>query len=270
MVCTAITLAFFGFLRYADLAKLQVDWVLVFSHHLDLFLEERKTDQFRLGQWLVVCAWPNSHACPVTLVRRLLERARLAGHRPLFSKLTAAGDAYADTKPIPYATLRTLFLEKFEAIGLDTSKFGTHSCRAGGATLAANNGVADKLWMEHGGWRSARVAQGYVKTAHSLKASVTQAMTGTAPAARVAPPSSAICRELAREWRHQAVGHNWAPRQSPRLPARCHRQCTGQAHTAGSWPGPASSIRQHAHLAGRRIRRAIVAGPGRHFLTARL
>lgn len=180
MVCTAISLAFFGFLRYADLAELRVDWVLICSHHLDLFLQQRKTDQFRLGQWLVVCAWVNSPACPVMLVRRLVERAGLAGHRPLFSKLTPTGDAYADAQPIPYATLRTLFLEKFAAIGLDTSKFGTHSCRAGGATLAANHGVQDKLWMEHGGWRSARAAQGYVKTAHGLKASVTQAMVGGA------------------------------------------------------------------------------------------
>lgn len=176
MACTAISLAFFGFLRYADLAVLRVDWVAVESHHLDLFLEHRKTDQFRVGQWVVVCAWAGSPACPVALITRLLERAALSGHRPLFSALTAAGDAYASTKPIAYPELRTLFLEKFAAIGLDTKKFGTHSCRAGGATLAANNGVPDKLWREHGGWRSARAAQGYVKTAHELKSSVTQRM----------------------------------------------------------------------------------------------
>lgn len=176
MVCAAISLAFFGFFRYADLAVLRVDWILFYSHHLDLFLEERKTDQFRQGQWVVVCSWADSPACPLRLVRRLVERAGLAGHRPLFSKPTPAGDAYADSRPIPYATLRALFLDKFSAVGLDTAKFGTHSCRAGGATLAANNGVPDKLWMEHGGWRSARAAQGYVKTAHSLKLEVTSAM----------------------------------------------------------------------------------------------
>lgn len=191
MVCTAISLAFFGFLRYPDLAALRVDWVLVFSHHLDLFLLQRKTDQFREGQWLVVCAWHNSPACPVTLVRRLVEQAGLAGHRPLFSELTAAGDAYTSTKPIPYAKLRTMFLAKFAAIGLDTTKFGTHSCRAGGATLAANNGVPDKLWMEHGGWRSARAAQGYVKTAHNRKAGVTQAMTGGR--GTLTPPRWHVC-----------------------------------------------------------------------------
>lgn len=191
MTCTAISLAFFGFLRYADLAVLRVDWVLLYDHHLDFFLEERKTDQFRLGQWVVACAWQGSPACPVQLVRRLLERAELSGHRPLFSELTPDGTAYATTKPLAYSTLRTKFLAKFAAIGLDPAKFGTHSCRAGGATLAANNGVPDKLWMEHGGWRSARAAQGYVKTAHSLKAQVTRTMVqDPRPADQPAPSSS--------------------------------------------------------------------------------
>jgi hypothetical protein len=179
MVCAAMSLAFFAFLRYADLAMLRVDWVLTYDHHLDLFLEERKTDQFRLGQWVVACAWVDSPACPVRLVRRLVERARLVGHRPLFSEVRDG--AYASTKPIAYAKLRELFLTKFAAIGLDTTKFGTHSCRAGGATLAANNGVPDKLWMEHGGWRSARAAHGYVATAHSLKEEVMRAMLHAPP-----------------------------------------------------------------------------------------
>ena len=54
--------------------------------------------------------------------------------------------------------------------------FGLHSLRAGGATLAANSGVPDRLWMEHGGWRSFRSAVGYVKTSSEVKASVTNAM----------------------------------------------------------------------------------------------
>ena len=55
-------------------------------------------------------------------------------------------------------------------------KFGLHCLRAGGATLAANSGVSDRLWMEHGGWRSFRSAVGYVKTSSEVKASVTKAM----------------------------------------------------------------------------------------------
>lgn len=176
MVCTAMSMAFFGFLRYSDLAVIVADELLFATDDtwLDVFLEERKTDQFREGQWVVLSAWAGSPACPVTLARRLLARVPLRPGAPLFSAV--AGDEYADAAPIDYSALRRLFLEKFEAIGLDPAKFGTHSCRAGGATLAANCGVPDRIWREHGGWRSVRAASGYVKTAHAVKLAVTQAM----------------------------------------------------------------------------------------------
>ena len=41
--------------------------------------------------------------------------------------------------------------------------FGTHSFRAGGATLAANNGVEDRLFKRHGRWKSESAKDGYVK-----------------------------------------------------------------------------------------------------------
>ena len=65
-------------------------------------------------------------------------------------------------------------------------RFGLRSLRAGGATLAANSGVSDRLWMEHGGWRSLRSAVGYVKTSSEVKASVTRPCS--------APPD--LCRTV--------------------------------------------------------------------------
>ena len=41
--------------------------------------------------------------------------------------------------------MRELFLAKLKDLGVDSSKFGLHSLRAGGASAAANAGVA--------GWR---------------------------------------------------------------------------------------------------------------------
>lgn len=191
MVCTAISLAFFAFFRYSDLARLHWDTCEDYIHHLDLFLEQRKTDQFREGQWVVVAAFPDSPACPRSLLHRLRQRlgAAASGRRPVFS--TVGKDGYSSRSALPYKTCRELFLAKFAAVGLDTALFGTHSCRAGGATLAANLGVPDKLWREHGGWRSARAAQGYVKTAHTLKLGVTQAMQQRQPSPGATAPSAA-------------------------------------------------------------------------------
>ena len=48
-------------------------------------------------------------------------------------------------------------------IGLDKSKFGLHSLRSGGASVAANKGIADRLFKRHGRWRSDNAKDGYVK-----------------------------------------------------------------------------------------------------------
>ncbi|KAK9918656.1 hypothetical protein WJX75_005689 [Coccomyxa subellipsoidea] len=56
------------------------------------------------------------------------------------------------------------------------AKYGLHSLRSGGATLAANSGVQDSLWMEHGGWKSERAARGYIKTSVASKLSVNHSM----------------------------------------------------------------------------------------------
>ena len=89
---------------------------------------------------------------------------------PLFSAVSVhEGQKVYGSTPISYQSLRKGDLEVFQEVGL-------HSLRAGGAALAANSGVSDRLWMEHGGWRSFRSAVGYVKTSSEVKAGVTKAM----------------------------------------------------------------------------------------------
>ena len=41
--------------------------------------------------------------------------------------------------------------------------FSTHSLRAGGASAAANAGVADRLFQRHGRWKSVSAKNGYVE-----------------------------------------------------------------------------------------------------------
>jgi hypothetical protein len=40
---------------------------------------------------------------------------------------------------------------------------GLHSCRIGGATAAANGHVEDRLFQQHGRWRSTEAMRGYVR-----------------------------------------------------------------------------------------------------------
>ena len=90
--------------------------------------------------------------------------------------LSVRGHEVYGSTPISYQPLRRGMLKVFQEVGLPKEKFGTHSMRSGGATLAANSGVRDSLWMKHRGWKSYKSAVGYVETSSEAKASVTNAI----------------------------------------------------------------------------------------------
>ncbi|BDA47359.1 probable integrase/recombinase xerD homolog [Coccomyxa sp. Obi] len=177
-LATAISLGFCGFFRYDDLSHIRVNNLkLVGESLLEIRLDSRKNDQYREGSLIVLSAI-ESYSCPVKSVALLLQRAGLEGSsRPLFSAVSVCDgvEVYGNT-PASYQYLRRGILEPFQAVGLPAKQFGLHSLRAGGATQAANQGIPDRLWMEHGGWKSQRSAFGYVKTSSEVKAGVTQAM----------------------------------------------------------------------------------------------
>jgi len=58
----------------------------------------------------------------------------------------------------------TMFRKKLEALGHSATGFGLHSFRAGGASAAAKAGVPDRLFKQHGRWKS----DGYVEKTGSL------------------------------------------------------------------------------------------------------
>lgn len=75
-------------------------------------------------------------------------------------------------RPISYSRVRELFRTSLDKIDLDKSKFGLHSLGSGGATSAANNSVADRLFKTHGRWRSENAEDGYVQDDVRTKLSV--------------------------------------------------------------------------------------------------
>ena len=55
---------------------------------------------------------------------------------------------------LSYTTVRDMLKEMFMGIGADYRSFGIHSLRSGGATAAAAAGVQDKLFKQHGRWKT--------------------------------------------------------------------------------------------------------------------
>ena len=167
---------FFGFFRYSDLARIQVEFCFVTEAGVRVFLESRKNDQFREGSWIFMSANPGDQVCPVGLARRWLAESGLqpAEGQALFPQVVEGG--VSGQGPAPYSGVRDHFRSTLSLLGVPPAAFGTHSLRSGGATLAANCGIQDRLWREHGGWRSEKCALGYVQTAASAKLAVTAAM----------------------------------------------------------------------------------------------
>ena len=81
----------------------------------------------------------------------------------------------------PYHQVRSMVLKLLAGeLGMPLEvvekRFGTQSLRSGGATLVAAEGVSDRMFQRHGGWRSAEVKDRYVKDTLQAKLAVTAMM----------------------------------------------------------------------------------------------
>lgn len=179
-------LSFAAFLRYDDVSRILLKDVRIFSDHAAVFLSKRKNAQFREGH-VVVFARGRSAACPVRLLERLLGAKAWSPDEPLFQGFDGhatrkgTGDVKMSGSPIKYTQARhyiTMFLAKALGWSLtDTQKaFGLHSLRSGGATKAAAEGVCERVFQAHGGWRSREAMMVYLEDPLDTKLAVSKSL----------------------------------------------------------------------------------------------
>ncbi|XP_020623284.1 uncharacterized protein LOC110060823 [Orbicella faveolata] len=128
------SLGFFGFLRWDDLRHFSVDSFYFADSHVAIFLEKRKNDQFREG-------------LSVISTRVAYQERSSSAERGCMS----------------YSRAKELIKEELGKEGQDPTKFGIHSLCSGGTSAAAALGVPDRLFQRHGGRRSERARNNYVK-----------------------------------------------------------------------------------------------------------
>jgi integrase len=175
-----ITLAFYGFLRYDEISRLEINHIHLSSSHLTLFIAKAKNDQLREGNSVCIARLKNGH-CPVALLEMYCQLANCVGKKHLFlfrRVIIQKGTRCLWTKNvrISYNSVRNLVKNKCSQIGLDARHFGTHSMRSGGSTAAANAGIGDRAFQRHGRWASSSAKDGYVKDSLNAKLAVTQAL----------------------------------------------------------------------------------------------
>ena len=76
---------------------------------------------------------------------------------------TSGGERLRGTGPLSYITMREHFRGKVLELGYPVSGYGLHSLRAGGASAAARARVPDRLFRQHGRWRSETAKDGYIE-----------------------------------------------------------------------------------------------------------
>ena len=165
---TLMVVSFAGFLRYSEVSNLTLGDIVFEPTFMRLFIEQSKTDQYREGHWVFI-AKTVSEICPVKTLNMYITRAGIELHDEFlfrglsFFKSKGIHKLRKKNKPISYSTARLHVLDLIKGIGLNEKLFGLHSLRSGGATEAARNGVPDRLFQNHGRWKSEKIKDGYVR-----------------------------------------------------------------------------------------------------------
>lgn len=171
-LCSMTLLAYAGFFRHAELVELRECDISVHTSHVKCFIQHSKTDQYREGAWVIIAA-TGKPTCPVAMLNKYMLLGDIipgSSEEYLFRALTLKKSLKKYVLrggKLSYTTCRDLFKAALSSIGLDSSYFGLHSLRAGGASAAAALGISDRLFKKHGRWKSDSAKDGYVK--ESLK-----------------------------------------------------------------------------------------------------
>ena len=164
-IAMALT-AFSAFLRFDEVVSLRCCDVQFRAGYMVIKVLSSKTDQLRQGDEVVVVR-SGSATCPVVCLEQYCKLAGIdsGSTERLFRAIshTRNGEKLRNSGSLSYSRVRELLLDKLQSLGYERSLFGTHSFRAGGATLAANQGVPDRMFKRHGRWRSETAKDGYVK-----------------------------------------------------------------------------------------------------------
>lgn len=117
---------------------------------LFFFIERSKTVRDRRGYTVIVPASANSLICPHRWFNRYSQaRAReKVTKSEFFFHNEGSSEKLADTTP------NHIVKRELEAIGVDPARYGSHSCRSGGVSEAADKGCPVEILKRHGHWTS--------------------------------------------------------------------------------------------------------------------
>ncbi len=157
-----LLLGFAGAFRRSELWALEVSDLSFDADGLTVRVRASKTDQEGAGAVVGIRRSADPSMCPVLAVRAWLDASGIESGPVLrsVSRHGRIGEAMSGRDVARRVKLAA------ERAGLDPSRFGAHSLRAGLATAAAKRGASTGDIMRQGRWRSAQMVEAvYVRPA---------------------------------------------------------------------------------------------------------
>ena len=173
MLWTAMLVAFFAFLRSAELIALTVSDLSTCNsttHSLPTYIlsiRASKSDPFRQGCQVRLSPSGHPTLCPAKALTNYLRITHLSHSSPLF--------VWSSGNPLCRATLTNCIKWLAASTGINEHLYSLHSFRIGAATTASAAGLPDSLIKTMGRW-SSDAYQSYIRTPLSLLDSVAPAM----------------------------------------------------------------------------------------------
>lgn len=184
MMITMMSVGFGAFLRLDELSSVRRSDVVFYKDHMRIFVRKSKTDQYRIGYWVIVARSTNFFN-PVTLMENYIQRLQPGPEEYLFRTiwrrtLQTTGVESLGTRKLSSQDYHTYSRKALiEVVGMSPQEaelYKGHSLRRGGATAAALARVPAPLRRIQGNWASQKSADGYVGPRPRDAMRVTRAM----------------------------------------------------------------------------------------------
>jgi len=154
-----LQIGFFGAFRRSELIAIQFEDLNFVEEGVEILIKHSKTDQTGEGQ---VCAIPYGDAilCPPTALKSWCEKANIQ---------TGAVFRGIDQGHVLPAAITANYLSKIlkniarSCNLVNSEKYSGHSLRRGFATIASQQGITLNSIMQHGRWKHADTALGYME-----------------------------------------------------------------------------------------------------------
>lgn len=163
-------LSFSGFMKASEVLELR-----------RIKIAKSKNDQLREGK-IVVIANSLGEMSPARLLSSYFCMAGISedSKQYIFRPIHASKkrkQLVSVNKHISYTTYRESFKSSFKGILPDIANYSTHSGRSGGATLAANSDVKERVFQRHGTLKTKKAKNMYVKDSLKAKLDVSKALS---------------------------------------------------------------------------------------------